>query len=109
MNSHQRHQTELTVRAHLRDSINKLQEAGKNFDEIRGFVARFVEEQLYDLTQAHNAVYNPIPKIEFARRAELKQTYDALCLALQNCRDGVMAEIKYREEKNAQKETQPKQ
>lgn len=108
MNSHQRHQTELTVRAHLRDSINKLQESGKTFDEMRGFLARFVEEQLYDLSKAHDAVYKTIPDIEFARRAEMKQTYDALCLALQNCRDGIMAEIKYREEKNAQKETQPK-
>lgn len=109
MNSHERHQTELTVRAHLRDSINKLQTSGKSFDEMRGFVARFVEEQLYDLTQAHKAVYKTIPEIEFARRAELKQAYDQLCLALQNCRDGIMTEIKYREEKNAKKETQPKQ
>lgn len=108
MNSHQRHQAELTVRSHLRDTINKLQDAGKSFDEMRGFIARFVEEQLYNLTQAHNAVYKTIPNIEFARRAEMKQTYDALCLALQNCRDGIMAEIKYREEKNAQKEIQPK-
>jgi hypothetical protein len=108
MNSDQRHQAELTVRAHLRDSINKLQESGKISDEIRGFVARFVEEQLYDLSKAHNAVYKDIPAIEFARRAELKQAYDQLCLALQNCRDGIMTEIKYREEKNAQKESQPK-
>lgn len=108
MNSHDRHQTELTVRAHLRNSIGQLQTAGKSFDEMRGFVARFVEEQLYDISKAHEAVYNTIPKIEFARRAELKHAYDQLCLALQNCRDGVMTEIKYREEKNAQKETQPK-
>lgn len=108
MNSHDRHQTELTVRAHLRDSINKLQEAGKNFDEMRGFVARFVEEQLYDLSQAHKAVIKTIPKAEFARSAAIKHAYDELCLALQNCRDGIMAEIKYREEKNAKKEIQPK-
>lgn len=108
MNSHQRHQTEFTVRMHLRDSIDKLQAAGKSFDEMRGFVARFVEEQLYDLSQAHKSVYGAIPAIEFARRAELKQAYDQLCLALQNCRDGIMTEIKYREEKNAQKESQPK-
>ena len=109
MNSNERHQTEFTVRMHLRDSIDKLHTAGKSFDEMRGFVARFVEEQLYELSKGHLAVNKTIPKEDFIRRSELKQIYDQLCLALQNCRDGVMTEIKYREEKNAQKEAQPKQ
>jgi hypothetical protein len=109
MNSHDRHQTELTVRSHLRDSINKLQEAGKSFDEMRGFVARFVEEQLFDLSKAHKEIIKTIPQKEFIRSGVIKHAYDQLCLALQNCRDGIMTEIKYREEKNAQKEAQPKQ
>jgi hypothetical protein len=108
MTSDERIKTEFTVRMYLRQAIDELQAAGKSFDEMRGFVARFVEEQLYELTNAHKAVIKTIPKIEFARAADLKNTYDELCLALQNCRDGIMTEIKYREEKHAKKETQPR-
>jgi len=108
MTSNERIKTEFTVRMYLRQAIDDLQQAGKSFDELRGFVARFVEEQLHDLTKAHKEVIKTIPKIEFARAADLKHTYDELCLALQNCRDGIMTEIKYREEKHAQKETQSK-
>jgi hypothetical protein len=106
MNSTERIKTEFTVRVYLRQAIDDLQNAGKSFDEMRGFVARFVEEQLYELTKAHKAVIKTIPKIEFVRAADLKNTYDGLCLALQNCRDGIMTEIKYREEKRAKKEIQ---
>ena len=108
MNSEERHQSELTVRKFLRDSIDRLQQSGKNFDEIRGFVVRFVDEQIHDLTIGHRALTVSLSKEDSEKIAAIKEVYDELCLALKNCRDVSFAEIKYREEKNAQKETQPR-